>query len=274
MKKLLLSLVVASCATSAFAQKDLTGSVLLYGTGGYASTHGEDRTSNSGIGVTTDRPRTRDFIVAPGIGFSVNKHLTVGVNFAYVGSKVNYDRNPNNPGDIGQIEESKVREIGVGPFVRYTQMLGEHFFVFGQVNVNYLNGRSENDLYRVSGPTGSSEDRYDGVNASYFPAVGVMFGMNTALSFSIGGIGYEYRKYDYDNNGIPGLESTSKQHEFALSIGQQFNLGIQKYFGCGRSHKMKGRHEMMDDTRMMDTRDDEEESDMPKRKTRKSSDDE
>lgn len=272
MKKLLLSLAVASCATSAFAQKDLSGSVLLYGTGGYASTHGEDRTSNSGIGSTIDRPRTRDYIIAPGLGFNINNHLTVGVNFSYVGSKVNYDSKNLAPGGV---EESKVRELGVGPFVRYTQMMGEHFFVFGQVNVNYLNGRSENDLYLTSGPSGKTEDRWDGVNASYFPAVGVMFAKSCALSFSIGGIGYSYRKYDFDNNNVPGAERTAKQHEFAVSIGQQFNLGIQKYIGCGHGKsKMKGHHEMMDDTRMMDTSDDADESDMPKRKKSRKNDDE
>ncbi len=270
MKKLILSLLVASSAASAFAQTDLSHSVLLYGTGGFTSTHGSDRTEISGIGNTVDQPRTRDYIIAPGLGFNINNHLTVGVNFGYVGSKLDYDKSTLAAGDI---YESKNREFGVGPFVRYTQMLGEHFFVFGQLNVNYLNGKSTNYNYQISGPNSSTEDTWNGVSASYFPAVGVMFAKSCALSFSIGGIGYTYRKFDYDNNGVANLERTSKQSAFGVSIGQQFNLGIQKYFGCGHgSHKMKGHHEMMDDTRMMDTKDDEEESDMPKRKARKNDD--
>ncbi len=272
MKKLILSLAVASCATGAFAQTDLTHSVLLYGSGGFASTHGSDRTQTSGISSSTDRPRTRDYIIAPGLGFSLNNHLTIGVNGSYVGSKVDYDKKGQA---AGFVYETKNREFGVGPFVRYTQMMGEHFFVFGQLNVNYLNGKATNYNYQISGPNSSFEDTYDGVNASYFPAVGVMFAKSCALSFSIGGIGYEYRKYDYDNKGAIGVENTSKQSEFAVTIGQQFNLGVQKYFGCGRGKgKMKGHHEMMDDTRMMDTKDDSDESDMPKRKKMRKNDDE
>lgn len=270
MKKLILSLAVAACATGASAQTNLAGSVLLYGTGGYASTHGSDENSFSGIGTKTDAPRTRNYIVAPGIGFNINNHLTVGVNFSYVGAKTDFDKSTLTTGDT---YETKTREFGVGPFVRYTQMLGEHFFVFGQLNVNYLNGKATNYAYQISGPNSSTEDTWNGVSANYFPAVGVMFAKSCALSFSIGGIGYEYRKYDYDNGGVVGLERTAKRSSFDVSIGQQFNLGIQKYFGCGRGHhKMKGHHEMMDDTRMMDTKDDEDESDMPKRKTRKNDD--
>lgn len=269
MKKLFLSLAVAATATSAFAQTDLSHSVLLYGEGGFRSTHGSDRISNSGISSSTDRPRTREYIVAPGVGFAVNKHITIGVNGSYTGSKLDLDKKGQA---AGFNYETKMREFQVGPFIRYTQMLGEHFFVFGQLNVNYMNGKETNYYYLTSGPNSSTEDTYNGVNASYFPAVGVMFSKSAALSFNIGGIGYQYQKYDFDNNGVPGLEQTSKRSEFALSMGQQFNLGIQKYFGCGRG-KMKGHHQMMDDTRMMDTSDDNDESDMPKRKSRKNDDD-
>jgi opacity protein-like surface antigen len=269
MKKLILSLLVASSAASAFAQTDLTGGILLYGTGGYSSSRGSDRTEVGGVGLTTDRPRVRNFIVAPGIGFNVNNHISVGLNLGYVGGKTNFDASGL---DVGDVEELKTREFSIGPFVRYTQMLGEHFFVFGQLNASYLNGRSENDLFQVSR---SEEDRWNGFSASYFPAVGIMFSKDAALSFNIGGVGYTYRKYDLDNGGIPNVENTAKESDFAISIGQQFNLGIQKYIGCGRgNHRMKGHREMMDDTRMMDTKDEEEESDMPKRKSRRSNNDE
>ena len=100
-----------------------------------------------------------------------------------------------------------------------------------------------------------------------------MLTKSLGLTFSVGGIGYEYRKYDYSTQGFPaGSNLESKDNQFHVTFGQQFNFGIQKYFGCGnRMHH--GNSEPMDETRHMDTSDDENtDSDKKKRRNRKNDD--
>lgn len=268
MKKLFLSLLVAGCATSAFAQPR-AGSIFLYGVGSYSSTRGSETTKTPGIGSnTTDDPKTRNYVVAPGVGFNITKNLSVGMNIGVSGSKTNWDKSTLA---VGERYEAKSYEFFVGPFVRYTQMMGEHFFALAQFNVNYLHGKNTNNFYQVIGTGASTEDTWNGVNSSLVPAVGVMVSRSCALTFGVGGAEFNYRKYDFDNNGLPG-EHTAKRSDFTITFGQQFNLGIQKYFGCGRHHARKGHHQMMDDTRRMDTSDDSED-DMPKKKKHRRDDD-
>ncbi len=259
MKKLILTLLAGGLAAgSAFAHggNDCfnAGNILLYGVGSYTNSHGSDNTSfASASGTTIDRPRMLNWTVSPGIGFNVADNLTIGVDFNYNGSKTTYDRKDVSFGSNGYgTDMTRTFNYGVGPFVRYSMPIGEHFFWYGQLEAHYLRGRFTT---RSTNATGSNsfvkDDNYKGVDAMYTPAVGVMVCKSVALTFGIGGIGYEYRKYDFSTQGQPaGFEHTAKTNDFNVSFGQQVNIGVQKYFGCG--HKMHGHHEPMDDTHSMD----------------------
>lgn len=280
MKKILLSIVAAGFALTSFAHGNGSGmemgNILLYGMGTYSNQHG---TSTSKFGTanssTVDEPRVLNYQIAPGVGFNITDNLTIGVDASYSGTKTTYDKKTIT---IPGTDQIKTFDYGVGPFVRYSQPLSEHFFAFGQFTAHYLKGR---ETYRTAtavngGNTYVRDDNYKGFDASFIPAVGAMLTKTLGLTFAVGGIGYQYQKYDYSTQNLaPGSSLESKNNEFIVTFGQQFNLGIQKYFGCGM-----GRHrsnaEPMDETRRMDTSDDESSDDDKgsRRKRNRRSDDE
>jgi hypothetical protein len=280
MKKLLLSLMAAGFAATSFAQMgNCAGGILLYGVGSYRNAHGSDtRSFSNANGTTIDRPRQLNWEVSPGLGFNITDNLSIGVDFNYTGSKTTMDRK-----DIGfpfngyAVDQVKTFDYAVGPFVRYTMPIGEHFFWYGQLEAHYLRGRSTPRYTNLLGTNSfSRDDNYKGVDVSYMPAVGVVVCKNVALTFGIGGISYDYRKYEFNSDiyATAGSEHTAKTNNFDVSFGRQFNIGVQKTFGC---HKMRHHAEPMDDTRHMDTSDDSSEDDdssSRKRRRNRKNDDE
>jgi len=276
MKKLVLSLVAASLAATSFAQGHNNapmGGLLLYGIGSFSNTHGTYSTKY-GIGNTksTDQPRMLNWEVSPGLGFNVMDNLTIGVDFNYTGSKTTYDRSGlNYLGNI-PVDQTKSFDYAVGPFVRWTCPIGEHFFMYDQLEAHYLRGRYTNRYVtaQVGGNSFVADDSYKGVDVSLTPAIGIMVTHSLGLSFGIGGISYAYTKWDYSPTNealshspqqapLAGSSFSSKNNDLNITFGNQFNIGIQKYIGCGRTHHKTG--EMMDDTRHMDTSDDANDND-------------
>jgi hypothetical protein len=119
----------------------------------------------------------------------------------------------------------------------------------------------------VGGTSFTRDDRYKGFDVTYMPAVGINVCKSVALTFGIGGIAYEYTKVDYSTQGYPaGTELSEKNSNFDITLGRQFNFGVQKTFGCGGS---KRRHvDPMDETRHIDTSDDEENTNTRRRSRR------
>ncbi len=258
MKKLILTLMAGSLAAGSFAHGGGSdcfkmGSILLYGVGSYSSTHGSQTSSFASASSTSvDQPRMLNWQVSPGLGFNVADNLTVGVDFRYMGSKMTYDRKDANiPTNIAGVEDQvKTYDYGVGPFVRYSWPLGEHFFAYGQFAAHYLRGQVSTRTVTTTNNF-TRDDRYKGLDASFVPAVGVMVCHSMGITFGIGGVSYDYRKYDYSNQlSAAGSSRSAKTNNFDVTFGSQFNIGVQKYFGCG--HKMHGHREPMDDTRSMD----------------------
>jgi hypothetical protein len=284
MKKLILSILAAGCALSSFAHGGgmKAGDLLLYGVGSYSNNHGS---SSEKFGIantnTFDNPRQLNWRVSPGIGFNVTDFLTIGVEGGYSGSKYNVDRKTIafTPG-IASNDQIKTYDWGVGIFGRTTLPLSRYFFAFGQIGAGYITGR---ETYRyvttqTGGVTFVGDNNYNGLQAYYLPGIGAMLTPSLGLTFSLGGVGYEYRKYDISPNNVglpgsstPGSNFERKDNNFVVSIGQQFNLGIQKYIGCGHGHRRRN-VEPMDDTRQMDTSDDTENNSNNRR--RRSNDDE
>lgn len=272
MKKLILSIMAAGCALSSFAHGGgmQAGDLLLYGVGSFSNTHGSS-TSKFGTANSskTDDPRTLAWRVSPGIGFNVTDMLTVGIEGGYAGSKYSVDRKTlvYGPG-MAPNDQIKTYDWGIGIFARGTVPLSRYFFAFGQFGAGYQAGR-ETFRYVTSQTGGNSfvaDNNYRGLQAYYMPGIGAKLTPALGLTFSLGGISYDYRKYDISPNNRafpgslpPGSNFESKTNNFNVSIGQQFNLGIQKYIGCGHGRK-KRNVEPMDDTRQMDTSDDDDNS--------------
>ncbi|MBS1630505.1 MAG: outer membrane beta-barrel protein [Bacteroidetes bacterium] len=255
MKKLILSLMAAALAVPSFAQGHCAGGILAYGVGSYSFKKGSDTYSFSNANSTTvDRPHTQNWEVSPGIGFNISDYLTVGIDFNYTGSKTTYDLRNAPMNSAGYEDQVKTFDYAIGPFVRFTQPFGKRFFGFGQLEAHYLHGQQSTRTVQTNNSF-TRDDKYKGVDVSYMPGVGVYVAHNMALTFGIGGISYNYQKYDYSTQllATPGSEHTGKASSFDVTFGRQFNIGIQKTFGC---HKKRAHAEPMDETRHMDTNDD------------------
>lgn len=255
MKKVLLTLLAAGALSPAFAQVGMKNSWVAYGSAGYSSDRGE----LSGFGTSFDLPSTRVLSVSPGLGYQFTDRLAVGVNFELTGFKV--ESRDNTPGNI---ESVRTRDIVVGPFVRYTMPMGDRFFWFTQADVGYTSGK---DRQVINGsPDIENEIDRNGVRGRLFPSVGFSFSRTMSLAFNIGGFEYNYERTDF------GLGLEGKTSALSATLGQVVNFTVQKYFGGSR---MRSSRMPMDETRRMDTSDDEDEDDdRPRRRRNRDNDDE
>lgn len=277
MKKLTLSILAAGFAATSFAHGEGSGmhagNILLYGVGSYSSNNGST-TSKFGTANSNsiDNDRIIKYQISPGVGINVTDRITVGVDFNYTGSKTKFDtKSLSLPAE----DQIKTFDYGVGPFVRYSQPISEHFFAFGQVTGHYVKGRETIRTVMTGSKSFERDNDYRGFDASFVPAVGAMLTKSLGLTFSVGGLSYQHRNYDYSTQGLPaGSKLEEKQNEFNVSFGQQLNFGIQKYIGCGHGRHHRNSAEPMDETRRMDTSDDApvEESGRKRKRNRKNDD--
>lgn len=257
MKKAILALLACGTVWSAGAQmhmmhdqnKENGGGrpgLLVYGDLMYNQTRGNNDRTVGGITTNTDAPTMHMFRVSPGIGYSFNNNLAVGIDFTYQGTKTDINLPTGGTG----MTEDRTREIGVGPFIRHSVLIGEHFFAYHQLTFNYINGRNRRD-FRT---TPNQEDTYDGVSASLMPALGVRITPMIGLAFGFGGISYRYTKTN--DFSAPGTSSETKASEINVTLGRQFNLTLQRYCNWGHKKHGKGHRMPMDDARRMDMSDD------------------
>jgi len=181
----------------------------------------------------------------PGVGYQFNEHWTLGL----VGG---YGTDSSFKADGGKRLSYKHYSIGV--FGRYTQPLGKIFSLYGQLEARYQNMHASFDGEKVDGSD------VNGFMIGFTPAVAINVCHGFALNFGFGGLGFSSMKAD-------GADNSSTN--FGLTFGHQMNIGISKNFG---GHKMHGHHEPMDETRHMDTTDDEDAT--PKKKKARKDDDE
>lgn len=253
MKKLILAMLAVGAVASAQAQKP--GSILIYGNAGFNS---YKTTDNSGFpGASDDVSKKNVWNVSPGIGYQINRFLTLGLNLGVESVKETMDN-----GFV--TAEDKTMGFQVGPFVRMTMPLNRTFFLFNQLNASFLTGKNTIDD-GING-TPDIEETYKGFGVAWFPAVGINFTKCMSLNFSYGGLGYAQKNWDLTG------PAESKESAFAVTFGQQFNIGISANLG-GRS-SMKGRRHHMEpgmERRRMENWNDNDE-DMPKREKRSSDD--
>jgi opacity protein-like surface antigen len=234
MKKLILAIIAVGAISSAQAQAQKAGSWLLYGTAGFSS---GKTTENTGTPGSTDvESKQNSWNLSPGLGYQFNDNWTVGLELGIGGGK-------SEPG--GSTSVTKMSNFHVGPFVRYHWVLSNTFFLYDQLNVDYMSGKTK---IETPGGVADVESTDKGFGIRMTPAVGINVTKCLALNFGIGGIGYSSVKTDFPGSG------EEKNSGFNISFGQQVNIGISAYFG-GR-HK-RATMEPGIEHRHMDSSDDE-----------------
>jgi len=179
-KKFFLSVVLACAGLSAHAQSN---SILVYGNLGINS-------SKSASDI-----KTSSFSFSPGVGYQWDDHWTGGVNLQTTSGKTGYP-------------EIKTTSFGAGPFVRYAYPLSDIFAVYGQLNANFLSGKT-------------AGVKMAGFESTLFPAIGVNLKNGFALNFNFGSLGFATEK----------VKGEKKSSSFGLNFGSGAGFGISKNFG-------------------------------------------
>jgi len=233
-KKSFLTVLAACSLLAANAQEK---SILLYGNATY---------SGDNIDYGSYKTTETHWGAMPGIGYQYDKNWTIGLQGSYM-----QGRTPNYTGFGGTVQTYISNDWSVGPFLRYAYALSNIFTVYGQFNIGYAGGNYQmKDVPPLA--------TYSGFSASVAPYLGINVYKTLCLNFSVGGLGYMTQSWthgeSYGRGGNPNM--------FSLTFGQQFSVGISKNFMTGQ-HKMKGHAQPGDDTRKMDTKDDDDD-DAPK----------
>ena len=241
MKKMILSLLAVGAVASAQAQRD--GSILIYGNAGIQTTK---NTFNAGVPGSVDQVnKTTNWQFEPGVGYNFNNKWAAGLNINLSGGKETWE--PSTPGSVSDV---KTFDLAVGPFVRYTHDFNKMFFAYKQLNVSYLRGK---ETFVFPSPSTDIENTYSGFSINVMPAVGVNLNHHFAITFNVGGLGYQ--SVTWDNEGT----SENKESGFTLDFGRGFMFGLQANLG-GVTRKAKGYIEPGTEHRMMDTSDDDDDN--------------
>jgi hypothetical protein len=139
--------------------------------------------------------KNNSFSLTPGIGYQWDDHWTGGINLAFNTSK------------MGSLEE-KSTAFGAGPFIRYAYPLSDIFAVYGQLNANYLSGKT-------------AGLQSNGFETKLFPAIGINLKNGFALNFN-------FESLDFASNKFKGSNSTTN---YGISFGSGAGFGISKNFG-------------------------------------------
>lgn len=180
MKKFILSAITCIWTLTVHAQRN---SILVYGHLGISS-------SKSAADV-----KTNSFSFSPAAGYQWDDHWTGGVNLKTEQWKTG-------------TPQVKSTAFGVGPFVRYAHPLSDIFAVYGQLNANYLSGKT-------------AGVKMNGAEVTLFPAIGVNLKNGFALNFNFGSLGFSSAK----------VKGEEKSHSFGLNFGSGAGFGISKNFG-------------------------------------------
>ncbi len=243
MKKTLLLLAAAASFGTAQAQK--MGDVFIYGGIGYNQVKQKFEVG----GNNADVSNYRLFTATPGIGYQFSKNFGAGVQLDMAAGKTTLPS-----GSFIGLGESEIdtSSTAIGLFVRYTRNLSPLFFVYGQLNGNYLR---TNSIYREDGVK-QFEIEGNGFGVSVMPAIGINLSRSISVIGSFGTIGYKRLVENEADNSNSGDLITNRIN---TTFGNDFRLTVQWNLGQGR---MRTRREPMTETRNMDRyRDDSNDND-------------
>lgn len=239
MKKLILSLLACGSIAAANAQ---AGSWLLYGQAAITASSNDEF---GGAPGNLGNANTIHWKATPGLGYQFDNHWTLGMY-------ANYENGGSKALGVGA-PWTRTNGWEAGIFVRYTENLNKIFSIYGQFNGGFAHGNTTLDGKVIT------NSRYNGFNLQFQPVIAANIHKGLALTFGIGGVGYMNHAYENRNNS---------NGTFAVSFGQQMNLGIQKNFG---GHNRRIHREPGTDRHMKNWRDDD--GDAPRKGNRNSDND-
>ena len=230
MKKLTLVLLAVSSFFSAFAQPQ---TILVYGNFSVST----DNQQYSGSTINSSQ-----WFINPGVGYQLDKRWTVGIQGTYGQSM-----GPNYAFSTDQTLTTTDWTAGV--FVRYTRYFGNIFSVYGQVDL----GNAQGTVHMEDNGSGATlaDASYVGFRGNLFPALGLTVCKGLALNFNVGGI--SYASYSWTDHPS-GLQTENKLN---IDFGHTLTIGVSKNFATQKT--VHGHHEPGEDTRHMNTKDDDDE---------------
>ena len=243
MKKIFLTM--ATLASFGAAQAQQMGDMFINGGIGYS--HSKPEINN---GTTTAKGASDNrFFFTPSVGYQFDRNWGAGLTFKY-----DINRTVSTGLNNTEIKVTD-RALGIGPFLRYTQPLSQMFFVYGQLNALYVNGKKSSDI----GGTNTTTGKINGFDVSIMPAIGINLSRSIAVTGSFGRLGYATLRDENPNNS----NIYTRTNTFDATFGNEFSLGVQWNFAGGRPHMHnRNRVEPMSETRRMDRyRDNDEDND-------------
>jgi len=202
------------------------GSILVYGNIGYESQKGDDALET----------KTNTLNFNPGVGYQFDGMWTAGIAL----QMSNRTSTPN----VGNASKDNAMAIGV--FARYSKPVNNIFSLYAQLDIASLSTKTDDGA--------GTTVKHTGIYVGVAPAVSVHIPGWFEMNFGFGGLSYQTLKSD-----APSAKTAST---LDFNFGQTVNIGISKNFGTGK--KMHGHHEPGEDTRHMNTKDDDD--DAPKGK--------
>jgi hypothetical protein len=208
MKSLIFAVMAVCSLTSAYAQKE---TLLIFGnTSGVNNVSVDDNSQW--------RNNVAQWLLNAGAGYQVSQHVTLGLQGGYYHSLLEIKQ--TQPGGIPLISTTSGTEYGVGAFCRYTQYLGDIFFVGLQADAGYNRRKAS---YSDNFTFGSVSSANGIIGADIFPTVGAFIYRKWALNFGIGGINYRY-------SHVSGVRQSFLNFNFGHSatIGLSKNISFHK----------------------------------------------
>ncbi len=203
----MLALIAGAFVHQASAQK---GGILLYGNFGFSSS--SNKFDN---GFTTSKDITTTLVFSPGIGYALSDNMIVGLNLGITSVTSKPDGGSN----------STTSTFMAGPFLRYTQKMGDIFSFYGQANLSYVGGKRD-DSY--SGGT----FKRSGVDFNVTPNIGIAVGKGWGLNFGFGELGFSSITEKDDDND----DAKTTNSDFGLNLnGSTLRWGVSYMFNCGSS---------------------------------------
>lgn len=230
MQKLVLSVLLLSATVSVVQAQTEVGRVLLSGNVGYSYSESENTPINSSVDrYSSGKSTFNSFTFTPQVGFFVADHIALGLSLGVAARKgTDVYTYPSTNSLDPYTAKSSSRDLNIGPFVRYYQMVGEKAAFYGQLAGGYQHGSTTS-----RGSTSSSEATSNGGYANITPGF-VFFPTNRfGLELTLGNLGYSSTKQKVRSiSGPEPLDSNNKASSFATNFGIQYlSLGASFYLG-------------------------------------------
>lgn len=149
----------------------------------------------------------RDVQVNPMIGYQFSKHSAIGIQGGL--RAMHYNSNVDN----------NFKQWNAGLFYRYTQQLGNVFFVYGQAGLGYSSNKLRDDNVNINS---------NSITLSLFPGIGAYIYKGWAIHANIGGIAIANSNASTTSINTPFL--TTIQNGLYSNLGDQVGIGISKTF--------------------------------------------